>query len=126
MCPGWSVVLGRPKTVDAFVTHMKPIHYPYSVGHTSLVNFSGSACVPQMPMWGYLEMVPGAPEDHPCACKGHDSDFQHERSIRLVDLSVLPHPMLACIRGCTAGQLHSPLQGSLLNKVLGATLDALH
>lgn len=50
----------------------------------------------------------------------------HERSIRLVDFSVLPHPVLACTRGCTAGQLHSPLQGSLLNKVRGATLDALH
>lgn len=50
----------------------------------------------------------------------------HERSLRLVDLSVLPHPMLACTRGCTAGQLHSPRQGSLLNKVQGETLDALH
>lgn len=68
--------LGRPKMVDAFVTHMKPMRCPSSVGWTWLVDFSGSACAPRMPMWGSLEMVPGAPEDHPCTCKGHDSDFQ--------------------------------------------------
>lgn len=74
--PGWLVVLGRPKTLDAFVTHMKRMRCPCSVGRTWLVDFSGSACAPRMPMWGSLEMVPGAPEDHPCSCKGHNSDFQ--------------------------------------------------